>query len=236
MFETTIHEGVLRIKREGTRWLSSGWEGGTEQGPVAYNISVPEGWNRTDLDSYVAERLERAEFEHAGPTLLTGVDLDHARGARYGPVEVYATAGVSNPGALPAESSVPSQEATEHATGTDADAGTVNLIVGTERSLGAGALANLLAVVVEAKTATLLAETGFPGTTTDAVVVGCDPAGQPAQYSGSATEVGAAARACTRDAVQAGLRSRYPDGEYPTTVEDAEYGVRTTVSSDVFSV
>jgi adenosylcobinamide hydrolase len=236
MFETIIHEGVLRVEREGTRWLSSGWEGGIEEGPAAYNISVPEGWNRTDLDSYVAERLDQAEFEHRGPTLLTGVDLDHARGARYGPVEVYATAGVSNPGALPTEMPVSSQEATERTTGSDADAGTVNLIVGTERSLEAGALANLLAVVVEAKTATLLAETGFPGTTTDAVVVGCDPAGQPAQYSGSATEVGAAARACTRDAVQASLRSRYPDGDYPTTVEEAEYGVRTTVSPEVFSV
>lgn len=236
MFETTIHKDVLRVEREGTRWLSSGWDGGIEQGPVAYNIAVPDGWNRTDLDSYVAKRLDRAEFEHPGPTLLTGVDLSYAKGARYGPVEVYATAGVSNPGVLPTEPPVSSQEATDTTTGTEADAGTVNLIVGTERSLEPGALANLLAVVVEAKTATLLAETGFPGTTTDAVVVGCDPTGQPAQYSGSATEVGAAARACTRDALQAGLRSRYPDGEYPTTVEVAEYGVRTTVSPEVFSV
>ncbi|MFC7073943.1 adenosylcobinamide amidohydrolase [Halovenus rubra] len=234
MFETEVCEGVLQVCRPSTLWLSSGWQGGTQQGATAYNISVPEGWDRQDLDSYVRERQERAGFYREGPTLLTGVNLSHARGARYGPVTVYATAGVSNPGVLPSEPPASSQsDATKE---PDTDGGTVNLIVGSERALGDGALANLLAVVVEAKTATLLAETGFPGTTTDAVIVGCDPNGQPAQYSGTATPVGAAARACTRDALLASLGSRYPNSEYPATLEDAEYGVQTTVMPDVFTV
>jgi len=70
------------------------------------HLSVPEGWERTDLGTYVDERLERAGFEPtaadaAGPALLTGVDIADARGARRGPVTAYATAGISNPAALP---------------------------------------------------------------------------------------------------------------------------------------
>lgn len=234
MFETTVREGVLCLRRDGTRWLSGGWDGGFSTGAAAYNISVPEGWNRTDLDSYIADRQQRAGFEVDGPTLLTGVDLGHARGAHYGPVEVYATAGISNPGALPSES----EQADSGGTTPDehADAGTINIILGVDRNLKDGAMANLLTVVAEAKTATLLAETDFPGTTTDAVIVGCNPEGEPAEYTGSATEVGTAARACTRDAVRASLRSRYPDREYPRTVEDAQYGVRTAVSPTVFTI
>lgn len=236
MFETTTSEEVLRIQREGTRWLSSGWNGGITEGSVAYNISVPEGWKRTDLESYVAERRRAAGFTAAGPALLTGVSLDHARGARCGPVEVFATAGISNPGALPCEP--PAQPVADTPAGGDGTdtAGTVNLVVGTDRALDNGALANLLAVVVEAKTATLLSETGFPGTTTDAAIVACDPEGRPAEFTGSATDVGAAARACTRDAILASLRSRYPDGAYPATVGDAEHGVRTTVRPEVFDL
>lgn len=235
MFETTTREAVLRVSREGTRWMSSGWNGGVTECPVAYNISVPEGWDRTDLEAYVTERRRKADFDREGPTLLTGVSLDHARGARYGPVEVYATAGISNPGALPNEPSTADGVGKRESIDDTQNVGTVNLIVGTERALEEGALANLLAVVVEAKTATLLAETGFPGTTTDAVVVGCDPGGEPTQYTGSATEVGAAARACTRDAVRASLESRYPDADYPRSVEDAEYGVRTTLQPDIYT-
>lgn len=235
MFESTIREGVLRVRREGTRWLSSGWSGGPSRGPVAYNISVPEGWSRTDLDAYVTERKARANFEGDGPTLLTGVDLQHARAARHGPVTVFATAGISNPAVLPREPPAATVDHSRVSSEDHTDAGTVNLIVGTDHSLGDGALANLLAVAVEAKTATLLAETGFPGTTTDAVVVGCTPTGEVAEYTGSATEVGAAARACTRDAIRASLRSRYPDGGYPHSLDDAEYGTRTTARPDVYT-
>ncbi len=231
MFEATVSDGVLQVKRAGTRWLSSGWNGGLQESNAAYNISVPEGWERTDIGAYTKERQQAARFREDGPALLTGVDLDHLRGARSGPVVVYATAGISNPAALP----VDIDEGDGDPSSTAA-VGTVNLIVGTDRSLGDGALANLLAVVVEAKAATLLAETGFPGTTTDAVVVGCDPAGDPVEFSGSATAVGSAARACTRDAVLASLHSRYPNGEFPESVEDAEHGVETSLVSDVFQV
>lgn len=238
MFEPTVREGVLRVGAD-ARWLSSGWDGGFGRAGAAYNVSVPEGWSRTDLDAYVRERRDCAGFDAPGPALLTGVALDHAAGARAGSVVAYATAGVSNPAALPmdggdcgARNPRPSSEPAGSA--EDAHVGTVNVLVGTTRTLDDGALANLLAVAVEAKAATLLAETGFPGTTSDAAVVGCRPDGDPAPFSGSATPVGSATRACVRDAVRASLRSRYADRPVPESVTDADHGVVTTRETEVF--
>lgn len=235
MFDPAVRDGVLQVRRPGTRWLSAGWCGGFESADAVYNVSVPEEWTRTDLETYVAERRDRAGFEASGPALLTGVDMDHLRGATSGPVEVYATAGLSNPAALPM---VPVDTASrevgpQRSEGGDS-IGTVNLVVGTTRALDAGAMANLLAVAAEAKAATLLAATGFPGTTTDAIVVGSDPVGEPSRFSGSGTAVGAATRACVREAVRASLDSRYDSDDLPGSVADAADGVETTRSATVF--
>ena len=260
MFEATVNEGVLRLRRPGTRWLSTGWNGGRSRGAVAYNVAVPEGFDRTDLAAYRDERVARAGFGAEGdgpeggaagadrdapPTLFTGVSMAHARGARLGPVVAYATVGLSNPAALPID---PEERpaGTEVETTTAAplsgdpaerrpDPGTVNLIVGTTRRLAPGAAANLVAVAAEAKATTLLAAAGVPGTTSDAVVVADDPDGEPAEFSGSATAVGGAARACVRDALRASLRSRYPDGDVPDSTADAEHGVVTDERAKVFN-
>ncbi|WP_135830675.1 adenosylcobinamide amidohydrolase [Halorussus halobius] len=244
MFETSVRAGVFRAAREGARWLSTGWAGGEWTANAAYNVSVPEGFERDDLGDYLAERRADAGFDEAGPALLTGVDLGHARGARLGPVAAVATAGVSNPAALPMSPSAERADASARSAASDSpgddaspDVGTVNVVVGTERALADGALANLLAVAVEAKTATLLAESGFPGTTTDAVVAGCDPGGERVPFSGSATEVGACARACVRESVRASLDSRYGDGTdaaIPESVADADHGVVTDRRAAVF--
>ncbi|ELY93966.1 adenosylcobinamide amidohydrolase [Natrialba hulunbeirensis JCM 10989] len=255
-YQAVRRDGVLRVSRSGTEWLSSGWNGGRWQSEAAYNISVPEEWGRQELGAYVSSRLERAGYQdgasinrdgkldsHArqpGPALLTGVDIVDARGAHCGPVTAYATAGISNPAALPmdpADGSLPPTDAqTGESDDTESELGTVNVIVGTTRALESGALANLLAVAVEAKTATLLAETGFPGTTTDAVIVGHDPAGDSVEFTGSATRVGAATRACVREAVRSSLRVHYEGDEYalPDSVADATYGVSTDVEATVF--
>jgi adenosylcobinamide hydrolase len=240
LFETTVRDDVCRLRRPDTRWLSTGWDGGESTGAVAYNVSVPDEWPETDLTGYVDARLRDAGFERSGPTLLTGVSQDHARCARLDRVEVVATAGVSNPAVLPVDDEMgtatsaaddPGNDATR-ADDTNAPAGTVNVLVGTTASLAPGALPNLLTVAAEAKAATLLAVTGAPGTTTDAVVAGCDPDGPREQFSGSATPVGRAARACVRDAILASLRSRYGDERRPS-VETAPYGVVTDVRADV---
>ncbi|WP_336000270.1 adenosylcobinamide amidohydrolase [Halorientalis halophila] len=233
-FRTTIAEGVLQFRGPATRWLATGPDGGYRNAPAAYNVSVPEGFDRTDLSAYVTERRERAGFEDSGPALLTGVNLTHACGARAGPVTVVATAGLSNPAELPMDPDEGVPKGDPRDDQADRRVGTVNLLVGTERSLDDGALATLLATAVEAKTATLHSATGFTGTTSDAVVVGCDPEGDPAAFAGSGTDVGSATRACVREAVRASLDSRYADRSVPDSVGDAEHGVRTDRRATVF--
>ena len=236
VFEATVEGGVCRLTRPETRWLSTGFDGGERRADAAYNVTVEEGFDRTDLAAYAAERRAAAGFEERGPTLLTGVAQRHARRARLGPVEAVATAGLSNPASLPVPAS---GEEFESADATDATErpriGTVNLVVGTTRSLAPGGLETLLAVAVEAKAATLLERTGFPGTTSDAAVVACDPGGDRTPFAGSATEVGRAARVCVRDALLAALDSRYADERIPESVAAADHGVvaegRATVSS-----
>ncbi|WP_135663423.1 adenosylcobinamide amidohydrolase [Halorhabdus rudnickae] len=234
-FETARSGDVLRIARPDTRWLSTGWDGGFCRADAAYNCTVPEGWDPTDIRADVEQRLDRAGFgAAAGPVLLTGVDQRHARGARAGPVTAVATVGLSNPTTLPLESD---GQRVEGRTG-DADEpprpGTVNLFVGTTRALTDAGMANLVAVVAQARTATLLELAGFTGTTSDAVVVAYDPDGETAQYTGSATPVGRATRACVREAITASYRSRYGDREPPTSVADAEHGDATTERAEVF--
>ncbi|GGK53425.1 adenosylcobinamide amidohydrolase [Haloarcula sebkhae] len=236
MFETTVRDGVCQLRREGARWLSTAWDGGYRTADAVYNVTVPEGFERTDLDAYRTERLSGADFP-LGPALLTGVHMEHARCARSGPVSVLATAGLSNPAALP-------MSAAETADGSDGTAsntadssdwrpGTVNLVVGADRELDEGALATLLATAVEAKAATLLDAAGVPGTTSDAAIVGCVPSAEQAPFAGSATEIGAATRVCVRDAIRASLAARYGGDALPT-VDGAEYGVVTDRDTEVF--
>ena len=236
VFEPTVRDEVCRLRRPGTRWLSTGHAGGESRADAAYLLSVPEGWSDVDIAAYVDDRLDDAGFAAAAsgsaPALLTGVSMRHARRARLGPVEVVATAGVNNPAALPVDVDGGVGDGLERSTGSGGDAspdrrhdGTVNVVVGTTRSLAPGALPNLLSVAAEAKAATLLARVGVPGTTSDAIVAGCDPEGETAAFSGSATPVGSAARVCVRDAVSAALASRYADESPPASVDDAAYGV-----------
>ncbi|WP_338727499.1 adenosylcobinamide amidohydrolase [Haladaptatus sp. DJG-WS-42] len=231
MFEPTVRQDVLRVSQPGSRWLSTGWNGGFADADAAFNVSVPEGWARTDLGEYARERRAQAGFDGAGPTLFTGVDMEHLRGAKLNGVVAFATAGVSNPAVLPMEPSGDPSSVEQP------DAGTVNVILCTDRALADDAMATLLGVAVEAKTATLLAKTGFTGTTTDAVIVGCDPTGEDATFTGSATRVGTAARACVREAVSASLAARYagnPDKPMPESVADAKYGVTTSDRATIF--
>lgn len=244
MFDYDSTDDRLTLRRPGTRWLSNAVDGGYRTADAAHNLTVPEGFDRTDLAGYADERLgERA----SGPTLLTGVSQAHARGARRGPVEAVATVGLSNPAVLPVDTEATSDRATSDranpdravetgrfAAETEPDwrPGTVNVLLGTTRQLDDGGLAGLLATAVEAKAATLLDAADVPGTTSDAVVVGCAPDGDRSAFAGSATAVGAATRVCVRDAILASLDARYADG--PPTPENAEHGVVTDGRTSVF--
>lgn len=241
MFQTSRRKGVLELRRPETEWLSTGWEGGRCRADTTHSVTVPEGWDPADLGTDVEDRLTDAGFERDGPVLLTGVDVSHARGARLGPVEVFATAGVSNPAELPIPDpwEEPATAAPSGTAGTTSgteppDPGTVNLVVGSQRALGEAALANLLTVAAEAKAATLSALVGVPGTTSDAIVVATDPDGESSAYSGSATEVGAATRVCVREAISAALVARYPHREMPQNAAEARHGTVADERASVF--
>ncbi|CAI50741.1 adenosylcobinamide amidohydrolase [Natronomonas pharaonis DSM 2160] len=227
MFDFERTSDRLTVREPGTRWLSNGFDGGYTVADAAHNLTVPDGFGRTDLDAYAAERLGEPP---AGPTLLTGVNQQHARGGRLGPVVAVVTAGLSNPATLPMAASADDGRTD----GADREwrPGTVNIVVGTRRPLSDGGLAGLLATAVEAKTATLSAVAGCTGTTSDAVAVGCPSGDTPEPFAGSATEVGAAVRACVREALLASLASRYEDG--PPAPADAEHGVETDDRAAVF--
>ncbi len=215
--------GVCQIARPATRWLTAGPNGGYQNSPAAYNVSVPESWEHVDLTQYGADRRTAAGFARPGPTLFTGVKQQHARIARCGQVTVVATAGLSNPATLPMDPEEP-PESTEH--GQPSRPGTVNVVAVTETPLTDGGLATLLATVVEAKTATLCKTVGITGTTSDAVIVGTPRQGEQEPFAGSATAVGSACRAGVRDAIRESLDSRYEKTEFD--LDTSPYGVRTT--------
>lgn len=222
--DLTIRDEVLQVRSSLTRWLSTGWNGGYHSSHTAYNITVPDGWNTIDLDEYITQRRTEADFDSDGPALLTGVHMKNARAATSGPVTAIATAGMSNPADLPIRTDG----------GTEiASPGTVNVILHAATPVTQSALSGLLMTVIEAKTATLLAATGFPGTTTDAAIVGTATGNQEATFAGPATTLGAHARVCVRDAVLAALDAR--DQPVPTSVTEADSGVTTDQSTTVFA-
>ena len=239
-FETIINDGVLQARCPGTEWLSTGVDGGRRHADAAYNVTVPAGWERTDLTAYLDQRLAAAGFTVDGPALLTGVAQRHARRAVCAPVEALVTAGLSNPATLPPkraiETAPPTADRPAASDGTNTHRGTINIILATTRALPPAALASLLAGVAEAKAATLSRHTGFTGTTSDAVIVGSDPDGEPTRFAGSATTVGQAARACVRDGLIAALEARYPNRAFPTSVADADHGSETTETATVTSL
>lgn len=230
MFEITPNKGALQLEQPRSVWVSSGWDGGITTADAAYNISVPTNWEYTDLDSYAVKRRNESGFSSPGPTLFTGVSVHHAYAATVTDVTVIATAGLSNPTTIPESTGVSLGSADGQPPGT------VNLLIGVDQHLSEHALIEVLSGAVEAKTLTLYRETGIPSTTTDAVVAGCSSHGPETQFAGSATELGAATRICTRDAILASLQSHYPDQEYPTTVQDAEYGTTLSGHASVNSV
>jgi adenosylcobinamide hydrolase len=230
MFAYERTDDRLTLRRPDTRWLSNGFDGGYATAAAAHNLTVEEGFDRTDLAAYAAERLGSRPV---GPTLLTGVRQTNARGARLGPIEAVVTAGLSNPAVLPVEASDAPRSATSAVADSGVEPGTVNVLVGSSEPLTDGGLAGLLGTIVEAKTATLLELTGCTGTTSDAVVVGCPDGAGGAAFAGSATEIGNAARVCVRDAVAAALDARYGD-DPPPAPRDAPYGIVTSGSATVF--
>jgi adenosylcobinamide hydrolase len=231
--DVTVRSGVCRLSIPNGQWHGTGVNGGFCEADAALNITVPADFDRRDLDAVVAERCRDARFAADGPALLTAVEQRNARAARAGSVTVVATAGLSNPATIRLDQ--PSEISGVDAENHRPPLGTVNLLVSSDRALSESGLAGALASVVEAKTATLYAMTGFTGTTSDAVAVGSNCDGPKNSFVGSSTGIGTAIRACVRDAVIASLEATYTDAKIPTSVADAEHGAVTECETEVFA-
>ncbi len=219
-------DGVAQLRAPGYRWVSTGHPGGSGIADAVYNITVPEGFADTELQPFIDSRRHDAGFDIEGFALLTGVDMRHARVAQSEETTVIATAGVSNPALLPPPGTAVPVSADRRLDGT------VNLLVAVDVPLTDAALYNLIAVVAEAKAATLLSLTDAPGTSSDAVIVGAVSGPSALRFSGSVTPVGAAVRACVRDAIAASLHARYGDAPVPTA-DDAAHGSSTITRPEV---
>lgn len=225
MFDHEQTDDRLTIRRPGTRWLSNGFNGGHVTADAAHNLTVPTGFERTDLTRYVAKRLGSAP---EGPTLLTGVQQVNARGARDDPIEVVATAGLSNPAVLPVGENLDAGGSYRSIPDRGFDPGTVNIFVCSAEPLTDGGLAGVLATAVEAKTATLSAIAGCTGTTSDAIAVGCPDEDGGAPFAGSATAIGNATRICVREAISGALAAHYDGIDDLPDHEEAPHGIATT--------
>jgi adenosylcobinamide hydrolase len=198
---------------------------------AAHNLTVPKGFDRTDLSAHVAERLGSVP---EGPALLTGVQQANARGARNGAVEVVATAGLSNPAVLPVGENSDADASDRPTTDRGFEPGTVNIFVCSPKPLTDGGLGGLLATAVEAKTATLSALAGCTGTTSDAIAVGCPDEDGGASFAGSATTMGNATRVCVREAIHGALAAHYDGIENIPDPTDTPHGIVTTGSTTPF--
>lgn len=228
MSELTFREDACRLQVMGGRWLSTGVNGGFVRSDRAVNLTVPSDFDRTDLADYSAERCHDVGFESGGPALLTAVEQRNARCARAGPVTVVATAGLSNPATLPVPGDSPQKQPSGD---SPPPLGTVNLLVASARSFSDATLASCLATAVEAKAATLVALTGFSGTTSDAIAVGCDPNADNITFVGSSTHVGKCIRACVRDSMLESLEAVHD--EIPKSASEEVDGTVTDINTAV---
>ncbi len=225
MFETTGRDSVCQIRREGARWLSTAWDGGYRTADAVYNVTVPEGFERTDLDAYRAERLSGAGFA-VGPTLLT----------------VFTW----NTPACPERVGVGAGDSGSLEPRRVADVGS-----GDSRRLRRDCVES--GGRPDWRPGTAISSSVSTGRWTRArwrrcspppSRRGCDaarrgkrprnhigrghrrlcPERRARLFAGSATELGAATRVCVRDAIRASLAARYGGDALPT-VDGAEYGV-----------
>lgn len=211
----TVHRGLLTWEvPAGWVALSSASVGGGLVRPrwVA-NLTVDEGFTRTDLEAYTVERLAaqapHLDLGRPGVALLTAADVGQAEEAMeevaategLEPVTAWATVGVTKPtwaagGRIPATSLE--------------SPGTINIVVALPVPLTVSALVQAVGTVTEAK-AQALVEAGVPGTGTasDAVVVlspeGVDGDVAPVPFAGVRSTCGAALARTVHGAVAAGL-------------------------------
>jgi adenosylcobinamide hydrolase len=158
---------------------SSGTAGGIRRVTSLLNHTVPHSFTTKDpvRDVSLLARQNGLDPEQTFG-LLTAVGMEHLCILKHGNIDVFVTAGVTNPDPVhPGEETTPGP-------------GTINIIVLIHDGLSGQALIDGVITATEAKTAALH-RLGYPfaGTTTDAVIIAADREGD-VRYAGSATPLG----------------------------------------------
>lgn len=202
------HEGVLLFDVP-PAWvgLSSAAVGGGLVWPrFVVNLSVDEHFSRTDLDSYVAERLAPLDLGK-GPVsaLLTAADVRCWTGGDADGVRAWATVAPTRPtwAARPGGLAERPARAPEP--------GTVNIVAALPVPLTTSALVQAVGTATEAKAQALL-HAGVPGTGTasDALVVLCPDSAsageEPVPFAGVRSPWGHRLAEAVRQAVSTGMQ------------------------------
>lgn len=225
MVRFTEHDGALLFDvPRGWVALSSASVGGGLAWPrLVVNLGVGDGFFRTDLDVYVAERLAAlGRDEQPVTALLTAADVRCWTGGESDGVQAWATVAASKPtwaarpgGLAERETARAAGRAAGHATGHAAEKqvpepGTVNIVASVPVPLTTSALVQAAGTVTEAKAQALL-HAGVPGTGTasDALVVLCPDAvdGQePVPFAGVRSPWGHRLAEAVRQAVSTGMQ------------------------------
>lgn len=188
--------------------LSSASVGGGLAWPrLVVNLGVGDGFLRTDLDTYVGERLAALGRDEAPVTaLLTAADVRCWTGGESEGVQAWATVAASKPtwAARPGGLGVRLDE------DQPPEPGTVNIVVAVPAPLTGSALVQAVGTVTEAKTQALL-HAGVPGTGTasDAVVVLCPDTVEgrlPVPFAGVRSPWGHRVAEAVRQAVSTGMQ------------------------------
>ncbi|MEE9285755.1 MAG: adenosylcobinamide amidohydrolase [Dehalococcoidia bacterium] len=171
------------------------------------NRHIPKGYRcrepATDLAAFAQSRGIGGPFVG----LMTAALVERAQCVTIRDKELavccIVTAGLSNPSASGLSPPV------------EAEAGTINLILLVDASLGEAAMVNAVITATEAKTAVLAERQtrtaeGFPatGTSTDAVVVACTGRGVSLPYAGPVTRVGSLIGRSVRESLGRALAAR----------------------------
>lgn len=164
------------------------------------NAQVPLGYARTDLVAHIDELRELAGLPATdGVGLLTGAYVDRATTAREAGVHVVSTVGISEPEWAASRTPIARAAPTP---------GTINIVAWVPVALSAGALANAIITITEAKTQAMV-EAGMhgSGTATDAVCVACPGFGKTEPFGGPRSvwgqRIALAAHATVRDGIAA---------------------------------
>lgn len=194
------------------------------------NLGVGDGFRRTDLDTYAAERADGLGLSGPGTTLLTAADVTAVEAAERRGVRAWATVGVTKPTwacprrdpARPGDESHPGGESRP---GGVTPPGTINIVVVLPVALTVSALVQALGALTEAKTQALL-EGGVPGTGTasDAAAVLCPAPGSGGErdaelFAGVRSPWGQPVAEAVHAAVERGLAARpWPPDDIDATV------------------